>query len=143
MATVNSCPMCGASVSQDARSCPQCGDKFGGRAGPTRPHSGPGIASLAFAIPGAITAFSGFGVIAYLVFKHRGESVPFQSMVVASLVFWGGFGLLVIAAVLGLVGVLLPDRNKRYAILGLVISLLPIVIFVGVLAIGLMAATLG
>ena len=140
MAALNVCPMCGKSVPRGADACPECGEKrpVTGRklSYLEMPHSGPGLASFGFALLGWITLVGTFGFTAFVV---QGRS-PAQPPIAIGVAAIAGMALLSAGIVLGLVGVLLPNRKKVFAILGLVFSLLPVVSCGGLIALGLLLA---
>lgn len=138
--------MCGVEVPRGAVACPECGEKI--RRGPRSgvgpyfepPHSGPGIAAFIVALLGWAALIGTFAFTGYLMQGQPGGQPPpnFEMTIGGAAI--AGVGLLVLGAILGLVGVLLPQRKKVYAILGLVFSLLPLLSCGGFIAVIAIAA---
>ena len=100
------------------------------------PHSGPGLASFFISLLAWIAVIAPFGYLVYLAAQQKGGPPPQEQAMVATFVMMGGSGLFIVSAILGLVGVLLPNRKKVFAVLGLVFSLLPVFGCVGLAVIG-------
>ncbi len=101
------------------------------------PHSGPGLASFFISILAWVTVLGAFGFAGYLGARQQGGPPPPQEqLMIVGFVMMGGSALFIVGAILGLVGVLLPNRKKVFAILGLVFSLLPVFACVGLMVLG-------
>jgi uncharacterized membrane protein len=94
--------------------------------------SGVGVASFVLSLIGGIIVLIAFGIIVSAVLKGRGSFDEESTEAIA-----GGCGILaagimaVVGAILGLVGVNQKDRRRGFAVAGLIINLL-IVLLLGI-----------
>jgi len=105
------------------------------------PHSGVGIASLICGVLAAIAEAVTFIVVIVMVIKNPQGPPDEQSaeMMAIGGVFCGGFVLNLIGGVLGVAALAVPNRNKLFAILGLVINGLMILAVAGLMLLGMAA----
>ena len=101
-------------------------------------HAGFGVASFVLACLSLAGMFATFAIAGYLG-AQRPDIVQTNSgvMVVIGMAIMGFAGLLLLAAVLGIVGLCQSNRKKVFAILGLVLSGLVIAGAGSLIAIGL------
>lgn len=93
----------------------------------SQPHSGLGIASFIIAIFSVLMIVAMFVIVATMMADRPQMARPDKNdpnLAIVGVFGCGGTGLALIGAVLGLVGILLPDRKKVFAILGLIFNVL-------------------
>jgi hypothetical protein len=143
------CPDCTRDVSTTASSCPHCGyvitaapsaarrrptyeedyddeseDDSRRRYRRSLPHSGPGIASFVVAIlAGLLIAAMFVGAIG-LAIAHgpNARDMPKQWLMVIGFAALGGMGIAFFGAILGFTGLVVPERKKIFAVLGLIFN---------------------
>jgi MFS family permease len=101
------------------------------------PHSALGIASFIIAIFSVLMIVAMFVIIIGMMGDRQQMPKPDRNdpnVAIVGIFGCGGCALSLIGAILGLVGLLLPDRKKVFAILGFIFNLL-VVGFVGFLVI--------
>jgi hypothetical protein len=157
------CPDCARDVSDAARSCPHCGFPIAKRRVPSPPtdpneldeeddrhstprarrhlpHSGPGIASFAVAlVAGLMIVAMMTGSIA-LVAAHGGKprDIPRHLTMLIGFIGLGGVVLALFGAVLAVSGLVIPDRKKVFAMLGLIFNSVIVLGFLLLMVIGLL-----
>ena len=104
-----------------------------------KPHSGFGIASFVVSILGCLSIFFTI-LLAVILGSSKPEGVQENSIeaILLGLVMLGSMAFLIIALVLGVVGLISKNRNKVFAILGTVFSGLAIAGAGGLIIIGLL-----
>jgi len=105
------------------------------------PHSGPGIASLVCGGLVAVAEMIAFIAVIFMLIENPEGPLDEQSgqMMAIGGVFCGGFVLNLVGGVLGIVGLVVPNRKKLFSILGLSLNALMILGFAGLMLIGLAA----
>lgn len=136
MAILRTCRMCGAELHENASECPKCGDSppngtATGDVAMPLPHSGPGIASVGFAVFGWVMTVTGLG----LTFAAFGPQSPELELTrrLSEMALLVAAGSLLTGTILGVVGVLHHDRNRSFAIVGVALSLFPLINCVGMI----------
>ncbi len=105
---------------------------------PAPRHSGLGIASFVMSLFCGIVMFALIGVATYLAASMQDEFTDESPQaIMVGLGIIGGLGLAVIGLGLGIAGVVQPNRNKLFAILGLIFNFLVLVSVCGIMALGL------
>jgi hypothetical protein len=104
---------------------------------PPQKHSGVGIASFVLAIVAVVGELVLITVAAVLV--QQGKSQRSPAMMVTGCLLIAGLGVCVVGAILGIVGLFLPNRKKVFAILGLCFNGMILLAVLGLMVIGLMA----
>jgi hypothetical protein len=105
---------------------------------PSPKHSGLGIASFALSLVMGLSLFAMIGFATYMAAQNPeqfDEESP--AAIVLGLGIMGALGLAVIGLGLGIAGVAQSDRNKLFAILGLVFNGLVVLGVCGILGLGL------
>jgi MFS family permease len=103
------------------------------------PHSGLGIASFIIAIFSVLMIVTMFVIIIGLMGDRQQMPKPDRkdpNVAIVGMFGCGGCALSLIGAILGLVGLLLPDRKKVFAILGFIFNLLVVGFVVFLVIIG-------
>jgi hypothetical protein len=98
-------------------------------------HGGLGISSFVVALAAAVVGFAALAAAGYLKVTHQASTG--SDIIVGSTLFLGLFMELV-AVVLGIVGLFDRMTKRTFAVLGLCFAVAGFVLFVGVIAIGLM-----
>jgi hypothetical protein len=105
----------------------------------SNPQSGFGIASFVVSILGCLSIFASI-VLAVILASASPEGVKDNSIeaIILGLVMLGSMALLIIALVLGVVGIMSRNRSKVFAILGTTFSGLALAGALGLIVIGLL-----
>ncbi|MEZ6125279.1 MAG: hypothetical protein R3C49_19190 [Planctomycetaceae bacterium] len=106
---------------------------------PVLPHSGPGIASFVTSLFAGMSLL-GLLVLTIVVLGPNPDAVPDDDPKLIIIGLSGIFAmmLMVVSIVLALVALFQPDRRKLFAILGLTLNFLLIVVFGGLVVLGSM-----
>jgi hypothetical protein len=107
---------------------------------PTGPHSGLGIASVAFGVLGALAMGGALGIAMYAAVANKGE-VDEQSPLIMTVgfLFCAGVPLNILGIGLGIAGLVQKDRRKLFAIIGLSVNAGMLLVMGGILVLGLVA----
>lgn len=100
-------------------------------------HSGPGIASFIVSLFSGAATFVLVAVAGVLGSQPGGLDDNSPVAMVLGLGIIGAAALLVLAFVLGITGILQPNRNKVFAILGTAISAMVVMCFCGLMILGI------
>lgn len=102
-------------------------------------HSGPGIASLIIACATGLLEFIAVIAAAVMTANSGGEvDENDPAAIVLGLIMCGGLAMLIVGLVLGIVGLVQRDRKRLFAILGIILNGLVLIILIGLVIIGLL-----
>jgi hypothetical protein len=105
---------------------------------PAPKQSGLGIASFALSLLAGVELFACVGLATYFAASLQGEfDEESPQAIMVGLGIMGGLGLAVIGLGLGLAGAVQSNRNKIFAILGLIFNTLLFVAICGLMGLGL------
>lgn len=105
------------------------------------PHTGWGITSTCLGIAAGVVAFLDFTIAGILANQQGGElnENASEAMAIDCVIFLS-LGLAFVGGLAGLAGVVLPDRNKLFGILGLIINVL---VFFGICGLVCLGVAMG
>lgn len=116
----------------------QFSEKPAPQATPSPSHSGLGIASFAVSFLSGGVLMVMIGVATYFAATMEGEmSEESPQAILLGLAIIAGMGLAVIGAGLGIAGIAQPNRNKIFAILGVIFNALVVLAVCGLMGLGM------